>query len=46
MGSLKKKDTSMLLKKIALKKKKFEKKTDNINKTIEGEIVNKNKDEL
>ena len=32
--------------KIALKNKKFEKKTDNINKTIEGEIVNKNKDEL
>ena len=32
--------------KIALKNKKFEKKTDNRNKTIEGEIVNKNKDEL
>ena len=32
--------------KIALKDKKFEKKTDEMNKTIEGEIVNKNKDEL
>ena len=32
--------------KIALKDKKFEKKTDKTNKTIEGEIVNKNKDEL
>ena len=32
--------------KIALKDKKFEKKTDKINETIEGEIVNKNKDEL
>ncbi len=31
---------------IALKDKKLEKKTDKINKTIEGEIVNKNKDEL
>ena len=32
--------------KIALKDNKFEKKTDKMNKTIEGEIVNKNKDEL
>ena len=32
--------------KIALKDKKFEKKTDDMNKTIEGEVVNKNKDEL
>ena len=32
--------------KIALKDKKFEKKPDKMNKTIEGEIVNKNKDEL
>ena len=32
--------------KIALKDKKLEKKTDKMNKTIEGEIVNKNKDEL
>jgi UPF0716 protein FxsA len=31
---------------MALKDKKLEKKTDKINKTIEGEIVNKNKDEL
>ena len=31
---------------IALKDKKLEKKTDKMNKTIEGEIVNKNKDEL
>tara|TARA_Y100001935_G_C16930130_1_gene325026 strand:- start:115 stop:537 length:423 start_codon:yes stop_codon:yes gene_type:complete len=32
--------------KIALKNNKFEKNTDKMNKTIEGEIVNKNKDEL
>ena len=32
--------------KIALKNNKFEKNTDKVNKTIEGEIVNKNKDEL
>ena len=32
--------------KIALKDNKYEKKTDKMNKTIEGEIVNKNKDEL
>ena len=32
--------------KIALTDKKFEKKTGKMNKTIEGEIVNKNKDEL
>ena len=32
--------------KIAFKDNKFEKKTDKINKTIEGEILDKNKDEL
>ena len=32
--------------KIALKDNKYKKKTDKMNKTIEGEIVNKNKDEL
>ena len=32
--------------KIALKNNKFEKNADKMNKTIEGEIVNKNKDEL
>ena len=32
--------------KFVLKDKKLEKKTDKMNKTIEGEIVNKNKDEL
>ena len=38
--------TRNILLKIALKDKKLEKKNDKMNKTIEGEIVNKNKDEL